>query len=125
MIFKFFETWNSQYHFSYRVARMFKNMILRKAIGENFPIISAEDFKKKLDCFNEVTETPITTYLDILDVTSQDFIHQKISRKQYMQVVHLILKCVDKSFETEVCRRVSDIFYSVGAGKRSKIGNLR
>jgi len=111
---RLFSSWNHQYSTSYRVAGMFKNMILRKAIGENFPIVSAEDFKKKLDCFNQVAELPITTYLDILDATSYDFIHKKISQKQFIQVVYLILKCVDKSFETEICRRVSDVFYSVG-----------
>ena len=111
---KIFSTWNHQYQVSYQSSKMFKNMILKRHSGENFPIVSPEDLKQKLELFNENTGLRIVTYLDILDCSSNALIIAQITPRQYIQIVYLILKCVDRQFEREVCKRTYKTFLEIG-----------
>lgn len=111
---KIFGEWNPQYQLSYRSARMFKNMILKTRSGDNFPISSPDELREKLSIFNEISELPIVTYLDILDVASKDIVKNQIGVKQYILIIYLILKCVDMPFEKEVCRRAKNTFFKMG-----------
>ena len=116
---KIFSTWNHRYQVSYQSSKMFKNMILKRQSGENFPITCPEDLKQKLEVFNENTGLRIVTYLDILDCSSNALIIPQINPKQYMQIVYLILKCINKQFEREVCRRVYKTFHRIGDVERA------
>ncbi len=91
---------------------------MRKS-GENFPITCSEDLKQKLELFNENTGLRILTYLDILDCSSDALINTQITPKQYIQIVYLILKCVDRQFEREVCKRVYKTFIRTGDVERA------
>ena len=116
---KIFSTWNHRYQVSYQSSKMFKNMILKRQSGENFPITCPEDLQQKLELFNENTGLGIVTYLDILDCSSNTLINAQITPRQYIQIVYLILKCVSRQFEREVCKRVYKTFLRIGDIKRA------
>ena len=116
---KIFSTWNHRYQVNYQSSKMFKNMILKRQSGENFPITCPEDLKQKLELFNENTGLGIVTYLDILDCSSNALIIAQITPKQYIQIIYLILKCVNKQFEREVCRRAYKTFLEIGDVERA------
>ena len=116
---KIFSTWNHRYQVSYQSSKMFKNMILKRQSGKNFPIVSPEDLRQKLEVFNKNTGLGIVTYLDILDCSSHALINTQITPKQYIQIVYLILKCVNKQFEREVCKRVYNTFFRIGETEKA------
>lgn len=114
-----FASWNNRFRRYYHAARMFKNMIIKRRIGENFPINSPEGLKYKLELFNEIFSSRRLTYLGILDCASSDFVEHKIKPSEYVQVIYLIVKCVNKLFEREVCKRAHSTFLKAGDNIRA------
>jgi len=118
-----FSAANPGYKKSYQSTRMFKNMILGKRAGENFPIKIPEELEAKLDIFNTFSNLPILTLLDILDISSLDLRNKKITPRQFESIVYFLLKTSKKIFkrttahrlfENEICKRVLDLYKSSG-----------
>lgn len=123
-----FSAANPSYKRSYQSARMFKNMVLGKGAGENFPIKIPEDLEAKLNIFNKFSNLSILTLLDILDISSQDLQNKKMTPRQFESIVYFLLKTSKKLFkrttahrlfESEICKRVLDSYKCSGYMKNA------
>ena len=119
LISRFFR-FNPYYRRSFDKAGLFKNLILKKRAGKNYPIESAPDLKLKFKTFYYTTRSLMFCYLDILDRASEDLKRKSITPSEYTHLVYLILKCSPRSFEYEICKRARESFLDIGDTRKER-----